>query len=203
MPYSPSPERNINNILLKHNINSILLDNIPIFVHRLSKEFNHVHDLYRVVGIILTQELNKTVACEDKISKIAIFVKFDPMTSMRKDASPWCCMVTLSLGMCTLTTGPACTKSSHSNASFTWYVPLYYDLFFLVKENLFIEATNIDGGVLVPLRDWPCCHLCGCSRPLWKISFLSRKIFLIPNKSQPISTTGQWSSCYSGGLAGG
>ena len=97
MPYSPSPERNINNILLKHNIDSIilkhnidsiLLDNIPIVAHRLSKEFNHVHDLYRVVGIILTQELNKTVACEDKISKIAIFVKFDPMTSMRKDASP-------------------------------------------------------------------------------------------------------------------
>ena len=79
MPYSPSPE---------HNIDSILLNNIPIFVHRLSKEFNHVHNLYRVVGIILTEELNKTVACEDKISKIAIFVKFDPMTSMRKDASP-------------------------------------------------------------------------------------------------------------------
>ena len=88
MPYSPSPERNINNILLKHNIDSILFDNILIVAHRLSKEFNHVHDLYRVVGIILTQELNKTVACEDKISKIAIFVKFDPMTSMRKDASP-------------------------------------------------------------------------------------------------------------------
>ena len=97
MPYSPSPERNINNILLKHNIDSIilkhnidsiLLDNTPIFAHRLPKEFYHVHDLYRVVGIILTEELNKTVACEDKISKIAIFVKFDPMTSMRKDASP-------------------------------------------------------------------------------------------------------------------
>ena len=73
MPYSPSPER---------SIDSILLDNIPIVVHRLSKEFNHVHDLYRVVGIILTQELDKTVACEDKISKIAIFVKFDPKTNM-------------------------------------------------------------------------------------------------------------------------
>ena len=97
MPYSPSPERNIDSILLKHNIDSILLkhnidsillDSIPIGAHRLSKEFNHVHDLYRVVGIILTQELNKTVACEDKISKIDIFVKFDPTTSMRKDASP-------------------------------------------------------------------------------------------------------------------
>ena len=66
MPYSPSPE---------HNIDRILLDNIPIVAHRLAKEFNHVHDLYRVVGIILTQELNKTVACEDKMSKIAIFVK--------------------------------------------------------------------------------------------------------------------------------
>ena len=91
MPYSPSPERNINNILLKHNtdsiilkhnIDSILLDNTPIFAHRLAKEFNHVHDLYRVVGIILTQELNKTVACEDRISKIAILVEFDPMTKM-------------------------------------------------------------------------------------------------------------------------
>ena len=82
MPYSPSPERNIDSILLKHNIDSILLDNIPIGAHRLSKEFNHVHDLYRVVGIILTEELNKTVACEDKISKIAIFVKFDPKTNM-------------------------------------------------------------------------------------------------------------------------
>ena len=90
MPYSPSPEHkhNIDSILFKHNIDSILLDNTPIFAHRLPKEFNHVHDLYRVVGIILTQELNKTVACEDKISKIDIFVKFDPMTSMRKDASP-------------------------------------------------------------------------------------------------------------------
>ena len=74
MPYSPSPE---------HNIDSIFLDNFPVVAHRLSKEFNHVHDLYRVVGIILTQELNKTVACEDKISKIAIFVKFNPiMTNM-------------------------------------------------------------------------------------------------------------------------
>ena len=82
MPYSPSPERNIDSILLKHNIDSILLENTPIFAHRLAKEFNHVHDLYRVVGIILTQELNKTVACEDKKSKIAIFVKFDPMTSL-------------------------------------------------------------------------------------------------------------------------
>ena len=73
MPYSPSPER---------NIDSILLDNIPIVTHRLSKEFYHVHDLYRVVSIILTQELNKAVACEDRISKIAIFVKFDPKTNM-------------------------------------------------------------------------------------------------------------------------
>ena len=73
MPYSPSPER---------NIDSILLDKIPIFAHRLSEEFDHVHDLYRVVGIILTQELNKTVACGDRISKIAILVEFDPMTKM-------------------------------------------------------------------------------------------------------------------------
>jgi len=44
------------------NVQILLVRRCLIHPHRLSKEFNHVHDLYRVVGIILTQELNKTVA---------------------------------------------------------------------------------------------------------------------------------------------
>lgn len=34
--------------------------------------------------------------------------------------NPMCTWVSLSFGMCTLTTGPHCTHSSHSNASSTW-----------------------------------------------------------------------------------
>ena len=32
--------------------------------------------------------------------------------------------------------------------------------------HLLIQTTNIDGGVLVPLRDWPRCHPVGCFSPL-------------------------------------
>eukprot|EP00962_Isochrysis_galbana_P035052 scaffold11964_cov90-Isochrysis_galbana.AAC.3 len=41
-----------------------------------------------------------------------------PLNSTKPN--PMCIWVSLSFGMCTLTTGPHCTHSSHSNASSTW-----------------------------------------------------------------------------------
>lgn len=42
------------------------------------------------------------------------------VSALQNSSKPWCWPVTLSFGMCVLTTGPACKNSSHSNGSETF-----------------------------------------------------------------------------------
>jgi len=101
---------------ISSNIQILLMSRSLVDPDRLTKQFYHVHDLYRVISIIFSKKLHKA---------ITLVLHGDPV-----------------LGHVHIHHRP-CLDKQLPKQSFI---------------HLFIQPTNIDGGVLVSFRNRTCCH---------------------------------------------